>query len=59
MEKISVIVPCYNEEESMPLFYDEICKVAESFKHVDLEFIFLNDGIDNMYLKDSNTHDTH
>jgi len=44
MEKISVIVPCYNEEESMPLFYDEICRVAESFKHVDFEFIFVNDG---------------
>ena len=44
MEKISVIVPCYNEEESMPLFYDEICKVAESFKSVDFEFIFVNDG---------------
>ena len=44
MEKISVIVPCYNEEESMPLFYGEICKVAESFKHVDFEFIFVNDG---------------
>ena len=44
MEKISVIVPCYNEEESLPLFYDEICKVAESFKNVDFEFIFVNDG---------------
>lgn len=44
MEKISVIVPCYNEEESMPLFYDEICKVSDSFKHVDFEFIFVNDG---------------
>ena len=44
MEKISVIVPCYNEEESLPLFYIEICKVAESFKHVDFEFIFVNDG---------------
>lgn len=44
MEKISIIVPCYNEEESMPLFYDEICKVASSFKKVDFEFIFVNDG---------------
>ena len=44
MEKISIIVPCYNEEESMPLFYDEICKVASDFKHVDFEFIFVNDG---------------
>ena len=44
MEKISIIVPCYNEEESMPLFYDEICKVASEFKKVDFEFIFVNDG---------------
>ena len=44
MEKISIIVPCYNEEESIPLFYDEICKVASSFKKVDFEFIFVNDG---------------
>ncbi len=44
MEKISIIVPCYNEEESMPLFYKEICKVADEFKKVDFEFIFVNDG---------------
>lgn len=44
MEKISIIVPCYNEEEAMPLFYDEICRVASEFKKVDFEFIFVNDG---------------
>lgn len=44
MEKISIIVPCYNEEESMPLFYDEICKISDTFKKVDFEFIFINDG---------------
>lgn len=44
MEKISIIVPCYNEEESLPLFYDEICKVSSEFKKVDFEFIFVNDG---------------
>jgi glycosyltransferase involved in cell wall biosynthesis len=44
MEKISIIVPCYNEEESIPLFYDEICRVASEFKKVDFEFIFVNDG---------------
>ena len=27
MEKISIIVPCYNEEEALPLFYKEINKV--------------------------------
>lgn len=44
MEKISIIVPCYNEEEAMPLFYDEICKTASTFDKVDFEFIFVNDG---------------
>ena len=44
MEKISIIVPCYNEEEAMPLFYDEMCRVASEFKKVDFEFIFVNDG---------------
>ena len=44
MEKISIIVPCYNEEESLPIFYDEICKVSSEFKKVNFEFIFVNDG---------------
>lgn len=44
MEKISIIVPCYNEEEAMPIFYKEICKVAKKMKKVDFEFIFVNDG---------------
>lgn len=44
MEKISIIVPCYNEEESIPLFYNEICKIADEFKKVNFEFIFVNDG---------------
>lgn len=43
MKKISAIVPCYNEEESLPLFYEEITKVAEEMI-VDFEFIFVNDG---------------
>ena len=28
MKKISIIVPCYNEEQTIPLFYEEITKVA-------------------------------
>lgn len=46
MEKISIIVPCYNEEEALPFFYKEICAVAESFreKAVEMEFIFMDDG---------------
>ena len=43
-EKISIVVPCYNEEEALPLFYNEICKVAKEMKFVDFEFLFINDG---------------
>lgn len=45
MDKISIVVPCYNEELSLPYFYDEITKVAEEMKKdAEFEFIFVNDG---------------
>ena len=44
METISVIVPCYNEQESLPYFYEEIDKVSKEMKEVSFEFIFVNDG---------------
>lgn len=45
MKKISIVVPCYNEEESMPLFYKEIVEVAKKMqKKAEFEIIFINDG---------------
>ena len=41
--KISVVVPCYNEQESIVLFYEEISKVAERMEE-EFEFVFINDG---------------
>lgn len=41
---LSILVPCYNEEESLPLFYDAIVKIAEEMTDLKHEFIFINDG---------------
>lgn len=41
---ISIIVPCYNEEESLPFFYDEIKKVSKEMNYVNFEYIFVDDG---------------
>lgn len=43
-EKISVIVPCYNEEEAIPFFYRKIAMVTEDMSDYDFEIIFVNDG---------------
>ena len=63
MEKISIIVPCYNEETALPLFYEELQKNIKSFgNNVSFEILFVNDGskdhtlsvIKDLAKKDSN-----
>jgi len=44
LKKISVIVSCYNEEESLPLFYKEMSSVMDIMKENEFELIFVNDG---------------
>ena len=44
MDKISVIVSCFNEEKALPLFYAEMEKQIKKFENVDFEYIFVNDG---------------
>ena len=41
--RISLIVPCYNEQEVLPIFYKETCKVIEKMD-ADFEFVFIDDG---------------
>ena len=40
---ISLIVPCYNEQEALPIFYEESTKVLAGMK-CEYEFLFVNDG---------------
>ncbi len=44
MDKISLIIPCYNEEQALPFLYKEIVKLAEDMRGQEFEFIFINDG---------------
>ena len=41
---ISIVVPCYNEEDAIPIFFSEICKVIDKMKEVNFEIIFVDDG---------------
>ena len=46
MKLLSVIVPCYNEEEHVRDFYDELCKNVDFFreKQIEFEVIYVDDG---------------
>lgn len=41
---LSIVVPCYNEEESIPVYYDAMVKEMQEMDYVDFEIIFINDG---------------
>ena len=44
MEKITVIVPCYNEEAALHYYYKEMSRVMDEMNDVDFELLFVNDG---------------
>lgn len=50
MKKISIIIPCYNEEEAIPYFYEEIEKITKKIK-AKFEYIFVDDGSQDNTLK--------
>ncbi len=44
MKKISIIVPCYNEDVALPLFYEELNKQTKILKDYVFEILLVNDG---------------
>ncbi|MBQ4482907.1 MAG: glycosyltransferase family 2 protein [Lachnospiraceae bacterium] len=56
MSLISAIVPCYNEQEAIPFFYEAIVKTAgemkETWKDLEFEFLFIDDGSKDGTLKE-------
>lgn len=43
-KKVSVMVPCYNEEDSLPILYIELEKFMDALTNYDWEVLFVNDG---------------
>ena len=43
-KKISILIPCFNEERSLPLLYDALLQVSSEHPSCDWEFLFVNDG---------------
>ena len=41
---LSIVIPCYNEEEAIPIFVDAITAVFTKMESVDYELLFVNDG---------------
>ena len=44
MKKISIIVPCYNEEDVIELFYKELICTLNTIKNYKYEIVFIDDG---------------
>lgn len=60
-KKISILIPCYNEEKSLPLLYEALLKVSSENQMYDWEYLFVNDGsrdntlpvLEQLHAKDS------
>ncbi len=61
---ISIVVPCFNEEEAIPIFYNETLKVLNNISIKSFEFVFVDDGssdktldvLHDLVSKDKNVH---
>ena len=44
MKKVSILVPAYNEEKSLPLLYPELVSLMDSHSEYEWEVVFVDDG---------------
>ena len=42
--KVSIVVPMYNEQESLGILYQELNRVTNTIKDYEFEYLFVNDG---------------
>ena len=46
-KKVSILIPCFNEEEGLPLLYEALCGqsgICESLNEYEFEILLINDG---------------
>lgn len=43
-ELVSIIVPCYNEETAVPIYYEELTGVIDEMRDNDFQILFIDDG---------------
>jgi glucosyltransferase len=51
MKKISIVVPCYNEEDALQYFYAEVVKLALAMPVIAYEIVFVDDGSQDKTLR--------
>lgn len=51
MKLLSFVVPCFNEQESISIYYEEVNKYIKNLKDLEFEFIFVDDGSTDSTLK--------
>ena len=62
MKKVSVLIPCHNEEQSLPLLYSELIKIMDGNPQYEWELMFVNDGSSDgtlAALQQLRSHDEH
>ena len=43
-ETITVIIPCFNEEEALPVYYQAMQPVMKQMENIDFELLVIDDG---------------
>lgn len=44
MKKVTILIPCYNEEQSLPLLYEQLASLVDNHTEYKWEILFVNDG---------------
>lgn len=52
MDKISIVIPCFNEEEAIPVYYEEMKKIMKEMAYVNFELFFVDDGSSDRTLQE-------